>query len=84
MWHKRMNRDTVLTLGSVRIANMFLEDFDFMCKGIVHCTYGYAQDELNLSKATVSRSFKQLLGRRHLIAGNEKDTYLPGPGPLHA
>jgi hypothetical protein len=82
MWHKQMNRDNVLTCASVRIANLFMQDFDFMRKGIAHRTHHEVMDELTLSAPTVSRSFRQLLGRRHLIPGNEKDTYLPGPGAV--
>jgi hypothetical protein len=48
MWHIRMNRDTALTCASVRIANLFMQDFDFMCKGVARHSHQDAMDELSM------------------------------------
>ncbi len=84
MWHKRLNRDLELTRAAVRLANMFLHDFEFACTCTASCSHHDAQLELGLSAPTVWRAFQQLQERRWLISTNVNDCYRPGPGPFHA
>jgi DNA-binding IclR family transcriptional regulator len=84
MWLRKLNLDAELTAASLRVANMFLLDFDYMCKGSARYSHQEAEEVLGLSRQTVWRAFKQLTERRWLTPTNQKDCYRPGPGPLHA
>jgi hypothetical protein len=83
MWHKKMNRDPELSGPSVRLANEFVQSFEFATTGTAKYSRKDAQRDLQLSKPTACRAFQQLLGRQWLIPTNEKDCYRPGPGPFH-